>query len=62
MKRATVMVMVTIADDSWGASQSAKKIQTAMVNAGVAKATELDQRIVQIEAKVGTPNTTRRKR
>lgn len=60
MKRATAQV--TIADDNWGATQSAKKIQMAMVNAGVAKATELAQRIVQIEAKVGTPNTTRRKR
>lgn len=51
MKRITVAL--TLAEDSWNTANDLRKIKTAMINAGVAKATELDSSIANIDAKVG---------
>lgn len=50
MKRITVQVVLA---DGYYSTNEAKKIKAAMINAAVAKATELNTEIASIDTKIG---------
>lgn len=51
MKRVTVAL--TLSENTYAGQSDLRKLRMAMVNAGVAKATELNMEIAKIEAKTG---------
>jgi hypothetical protein len=52
MKRITVAITL---NDDYAYSSKYRAVRSAMVNAAVAKVTELDLEIASIDAKLGTP-------